>query len=108
MDAALHTPLDLDALEKVARETQSAVERDLSAWDEEQGFCATFGPPTVLRLIETQRELLAALAELRHICADIPAIERNPRFAAANMKALAAIAKANGEQPSLSTSEGEG
>ena len=48
------------------------------------------------RLLAAAPELLAALKEIRRIAADIPAIERNPRFADASRDALAAIAKAEG------------
>jgi hypothetical protein len=48
------------------------------------------------RLIAAAPDLLEALKELRLICSDIPAIERNPRFAEASRKALAAISRAEG------------
>lgn len=48
------------------------------------------------RVRDAAPDLLEALAELRRVCADIPAIERNPKFAAANQRALVAIAIAEG------------
>jgi hypothetical protein len=48
------------------------------------------------RLIAAAPDLLEALQALRRICADTPAVERNPRFVTANSAALAAIAKAKG------------
>ncbi|MFN6952493.1 MAG: hypothetical protein ACK4NE_07855 [Albidovulum sp.] len=38
-------------------------------------------------------ELRAALGDIRRIAADIPLIERNPRFAEASRAALAALAR---------------
>ena len=48
------------------------------------------------RLIAAAPDLAEALANLRRICSDIPAVERNPKFAEANRAALAALAKAHG------------
>ena len=48
-------------------------------------------------VMATGLELLDALKEIRRIAADIPAVERNPRFMEANRAALAAIAKAEGK-----------
>jgi hypothetical protein len=50
-------------------------------------------------LIATAPALYDALANLRRVCADIPAIEGNPRFSAANQAALQALSQARGEQP---------
>ena len=46
------------------------------------------------RLMVAAPELFTALQDLRLICSDIPLIERNPKFAAANQRALQAISKA--------------
>ncbi len=45
-----------------------------------------------------KQQMLEALRELQRICADIPAVERNPRFAEARRASLAAIAAAEKEQ----------
>jgi hypothetical protein len=41
-------------------------------------------------------DLYDALREIQRLCADIPLVERNPRFAEARRAALAALAKAEG------------
>lgn len=122
------TPLDLDALEKVAREaTQGPWVQDSSPYgpmgtiwagmtpsgngnpgrltanvvgdsaeaEANAAYLATFDPPTVLRLIETQRELVAALGALNeHLT--IPAAEYVPAIPEAWKIIDTAIAKAEG------------
>lgn len=45
---------------------------------------------------KAEPDLLEALKHIRLLASNIPAVERNPRFAEANRAALAAIAKAEG------------
>lgn len=97
MSAGTHTPgpwrvgpVDDTIVTDAAGKEVAAIDGDYNSPDEWPRMEAN------ARLIAAAPDLLAALTEIRRLAADIPALERSVRFAEANRKALAAIAKAGG------------
>jgi len=51
------------------------------------------------RLIAAAPEMAEVLADLRRLCSDIPAVERNPRFAEMNQRVLQLLSRIRGDAP---------